>query len=56
MNTINIILMSVLIAIISIIFGYSVGKTAGREEAKKAVEQLLTTFKKLGEMTKKDDI
>lgn len=55
MNTINIILMGVLIALISLIFGYSFGKTAGREEAKKAIESVAVTFRKMAEATQKEE-
>lgn len=55
MNTINIILMGVLIALISLIFGYSIGKTAGREEAKKAIESVAVTFRKMAEATQKEE-
>ena len=54
MSTFNIILMSVFIALISIIFGYSVGKQAGKDEIKRTLEQLMTTFNKFGETMKKD--
>lgn len=55
MNTINIILMGVLIALISLIFGYGIGKTAGREEAKKAIESVAVTFRKMAEVTQKEE-
>jgi len=55
MNTINIILMGVLIALISLIFGYGIGKTAGREEAKKAIENVAVTFRKMAEVTQKEE-
>lgn len=55
MNTINIILMGVLIALISLIFGYSFGKTAGREEAKKAIESVAVTFKKMADAAQKEE-
>lgn len=55
MNTVNIILMAVLIAIISLILGYGIGKTAGREETKKAITELAMTFQKLGNAAKEGE-
>lgn len=55
MNTINIILMGILIALISLIFGYGIGKAAGREEAKKAIENVAVTFKKMSEAAQKEE-
>ena len=53
MNTVNIILMCVLIAMISAIFGYNVGKFAGRKEAVSGIKSLTDEIQKLATVSDK---
>lgn len=52
MTTLNLVLTCILIAMISLIFGYEAGKITGRKEVSKSIENLMNTAKKFGDSMK----
>ena len=52
MNTLNLVLTCILIAMISLIFGYEAGKITGKKEMSKSVESLMNAALKYGESVK----